>query len=395
MPPTEQHRLRNARVAVSALFFTNGAIYANVIPRYPEIKASLGLSDTFYGLSIAAVPIGALLSGLAAGTLIRWIGSARLAAFGTILLAAAMLVVGLSSAAWMFAAALFVVGLLDSVVDVAQNAHGLRVQRRYGRSIINSFHAIWSLGAVAGGLMATAAIALHLPLGIHLTITFVLFSVVALTALRFCLPGHDEAVPDDGEATGDGVRTGLLSPRIVVTMAALALIAVAGTIVEDVGNSWAALYLGEGLGAPAALAASGYLALIGAQFVGRLVGDRMVDRLGQRFVARLGGALVFVGMAAALAFPSIPTTLLGFAAAGFGVATLVPATMDAADRLPGLRPGTGLTVVTWLMRLGFLLSPLVIGVVSDATTLRVALLIVPIAGVIVIALAGVLRRRSI
>ncbi|WP_271178840.1 MFS transporter [Leifsonia poae] len=399
---------RRARVAVAALFFTNGAIYANVIPRFPEIKAALGLSDTLYGLSIAAVPVGALLSGLAAGTFIRWLSSARLAAIGTVLLAVAMFVVGLAAAPWMFAASLFVVGLLDSITDVAQNAHGLRVQRRYGRSIINSFHAIWSLGAVTGGFMAAAAIALRLPLSVHLLGTAVLFSATAIVALRFCLPGHDEAVPDaavpDGsipDAAVPDVPAALssvrhrarISPRIVALMAGLALIAIASTIVEDVGNSWATLYLADSLAAPAALAATGYIALIGFQFIGRLVGDRLVDRLGQRAVARAGGVLVFIGMAVALAFPSIATTLLGFAAAGFGIATLVPATMSAADSIPGLRPGTGLTVVTWLMRLGFLLSPLIIGVVSDATDLRVALLIVPIAGVIIIVLAGVLKRR--
>lgn len=389
---------RRARVAVAALFFTNGAIYANVIPRFPEIKAALGLSDTLYGLSIAAVPVGALLSGLAAGTFIRWLGSARLAAIGTVLLAVAMFVVGLTAAPWMFAASLFVVGLLDSITDVAQNAHGLRVQRRYGRSIINSFHAIWSLGAVTGGFMAAAAIALRLPLSVHLLGTAVLFSATAIVAFRFCLPGHDEAVPDGAVpdvpvALNSVRRRARISPRIVALMAGLALIAIASTIVEDVGNSWATLYLADSLAAPAALAATGYIALIGFQFIGRLVGDRLVDRLGQRAVARAGGVLVFIGMAVALAFPSIATTLLGFAAAGFGIATLVPATMAAADSIPGLRPGTGLTVVTWLMRLGFLLSPLIIGVVSDATDLRVALLIVPIAGVIIIVLAGVLKRR--
>ncbi|MWB97245.1 MFS transporter [Agromyces seonyuensis] len=390
---------RRARVAVSALFFTNGAIYANVIPRFPEIKAALGMSDVFYGVSVAAVPLGALLSGLAAATLIRRFGSARLAAVGSVLLAFAMLAVGLSPAPWAFLAALFVVGLLDSVTDVAQNAHGLRVQRRYGRSILNSFHAIWSLGAVAGGLMATAAIALALPLGIHLAITAVLFSTTALVALRFCLPGPDETgaeeVQEAGSAVADAAETAKagIPPRLVAVMLGLALIAIAGTIVEDVGNSWATLYLGDSLGAPAALAATGYLSLIGFQFLGRIVGDRMVDRFGQRAVARAGGVLVALGMGLALAFPSIPSTLVGFAAAGFGVATLVPATMAAADRLPGLRPGTGLTVVTWLMRLGFLVSPIVIGAVSEATELRGSLLIVPLAGILVIALSGFLPKR--
>ena len=80
-------------------------------------------------------------------------------------------------------------------------------------------------------------------------------------------------------------------------------------------------------------------------------------------------------MGAALAFPSVPGTIAGFAAAGFGVATLVPAAMHGADQLPGLRPGTGLTAVTWLMRVGFFGAPLLVGLIADATSLRVGLLV--------------------
>ncbi|GAA4778131.1 MFS transporter [Microbacterium gilvum] len=390
--PVPSREARRARVAVSALFFTNGAIYANVIPRFPEIKEALALSDTLYGISIAAMPVGALLSGLAAGSLIRRMGSGRLAVTGTILLAAAMLGVGLAPLPVVFTLALFTVGLLDSVTDVAQNAHGLRVQKRYGRSIINGFHAIWSLGAVTGGFMSAGAIALGLPLGVHLAITGALFAATAIVALRMCLPGPDE---ESGEASVEEAVSvvGRAAPRVVLAMAGLAAISIAATIVEDVGSSWATLYMRDSLGAPAALAATGYIALIGFQFVGRLVGDALTDRFGQRLVAFAGGVLVAVGMGVALAFPTVPATLIGFAAAGFGVATLIPAAMHTADDLPGLRPGTGLTVVTWLMRLGFLISPLVIGAVSDATELRVSLLIVPIAGVVIVALSGVLGRR--
>ena len=122
-----------------------------------------------------------------------------------------------------------------------------------------------------------------------------------------------------------------------------------------------------------------------------MFGDRLVDRLGQPAVARAGGLIAAAGMGAALAFPSVPGTLAGFAAAGFGSATMVPAAMHAADELPGLRAGTGLTVLTWLMRVGFFGSPLIVGAVADAVSLRAGLLTVPLAGLAVAALSGALR----
>ncbi|MGP5090445.1 MFS transporter [Brachybacterium tyrofermentans] len=410
--PLPLPEVRRARGAVAAMFLTNGALLANLLPRYPEIKGELGLANSTYGLVLAAFPAGAILAGLGAGALIRRVGSAPLAVAGTILTA-----IGLCAASWapvagLLALALLVAGASDAITDVAQNAHGLRVQRRYGRSIINSFHAVWSIGAVLGGSMAALAIALDVPLRVHLSVSGALFAVISLVALRFALPGRDPenstdgaddgaqaanaAEPDDAASTSGAPPSAVPHPtrgRTVLLLGALIVIAIGGTLVEDAGNSWATLYLARDLGAPAAIAATGYIALVGAQFVGRLAGDSLVDRFGQRTVARAGGLTIAVGMAIALAFPSVPGTIIGFALAGLGSATLVPAAMQEADELPELRHGTGLTVVSWLMRLGFLASPPLVGLVADAAGLRYGLLVVPIAGVLVIALSGVLSGR--
>ncbi|MFJ8193328.1 MFS transporter [Streptomyces sp. NPDC096094] len=387
---------RRARVAVAVLFFTNGALFANLLPRYPQIKADLGIGNAAYGLAVAAFPAGAIAAGLAAGILVRRFGSARVAVGGTLLTGVGILAAGLADSVVLFAGALFLAGAADAFTDVAQNAHGLRVQRRYGRSIINSFHAIWSIGAVTGGSMAAGAMALDVPRGGHLLFSAVVFAVAACVALRFCLPGPETEPDGEPDAEGRAPRpTGnpAPGPRTSYVLTALVLIATAGTLVEDAGSSWATLYLSDSLHASVALAASGYVALVGAQFVGRLIGDRLVDRFGQRAVARSGALVAAAGMGLALAVPTVPGTILGFAAAGFGVATLVPAAMHEADELPGLKPGSGLTIVSWLMRLGFLLSPPIVGLIADASSLRVGLLMVPFAGLLVLLLAGVLRPR--
>ncbi|MEV0646252.1 MFS transporter [Phytomonospora sp. NPDC050363] len=383
--------LRRARAAVAALFLTNGTLFANLVPRLPQIKADLALDNSAYGLIVAAFPAGAIAAGLAAAALIRRFGSARMAVAGTILTGLGLLAAVLAPTPAALAALLFLAGATDSVTDVAQNAHGLRVQRRYGRSIINSLHAVWSIGAVLGGAMAAGAIAVGLSRGVHLGIAAALCTTIALVAQRFCLPGRDEDATSG--ATPRETGRSAIGARTLLILGALVLIAMGGTLVEDAGSSWAALYLSVDLGAPAALAATGFIALVAAQFVGRLIGDRLVDRFGQRAVARSGGLLVAAGMGLALAFPTVPGTIAGFAAAGFGVSTLVPAAMHEADELPGLRAGTGLTLVSWLMRLSFLLSPPLVGLLADAAGLRTGLLVVPAAGVVVVLLAGVLQPR--
>jgi MFS family permease len=176
----------------------------------------------------------------------------------------------------------------------------------------------------------------------------------------------------------------------VPTLAALGALAACGAFVEDAGSSWGALYLRREVGAGAALGGLAFVALQVAMTTGRLTGDRVVDRFGQRRVTAAGGAAITVGMTLALAVPSVGTTLIGFALAGLGVATLIPAVMHTADELPGLPHGVGLTIVSWLLRVGFLISPSAVGLVADATSLRVALLGVVLAGIGVLLLGRVL-----
>jgi MFS family permease len=380
---------RRARIAVAALFLTNGAIFANLLPRYPEIKADLHLSNAVYGAAIAAFSGGALVAGLTAATLIRRYRSSRVAVTGTIGIGVFVVIAVLATSPVVLTTALFIAGASDAVTDVAQNAHGLRVQRSYGRSIINSFHAVWAVGAILGGLMGAAAIALHISRATHLAVAAVVFSAIAVIAYPYLLRGPDH---DDHPSarSGDGGGAGV---AVYATLLALVVIAIAGAAVEDAGSSWATLYLRDGLGAPGAVAAFGYIALVGFMFVGRLIGDRLVDRFGECAVVRAGGFIAAAAMGAALTFPTVPGTIAGFAAAGLGVATLIPSAMHGADQLPGMSPGTGLTVVTWLMRVGFFGAPLIVGVVADATSLRVGLLSVPVAGIVVVALAGALSGR--
>lgn len=389
-----ESRLRRARTGVALLFLTNGALFANLLPRYPSIKAELGLSNAQFGLAVAAFPLGALVAGLGAAALIRRFGSGAVAVAGTLLTGAGLLAAGLAPSWALLAGALLGAGAADTITDVAQNSHGLRVQRLYRRSVLNSFHAVWSIGAVLGGLMGAGAIMIDLSRGVHLGLSCLIFAGVALTAHRLLLPGPEPTTHDrDGSGHDEESATPRSKALVWALLVALVLIATSGALVEDAGSTWAALYLSGSLGAVASVAALGFVAMTGAQFVGRLIGDRLVDRFGQRAVARTGGLIVLTGMGLALAVPSVPGTIAGFAAAGFGIATLVPAAMHTADELPGLRPGTGLTLVSWLMRLGFLCSPPLVGLIADATSVRTGLLVVPVAGILVVVLASVLPPR--
>ncbi len=403
--PALEPALRRARVGVTLLFLTNAIAYANIVPRLPEIRVDLGLSYTQFGLAIAMMPVGALVLGLSAGALIRRFHSGNVATWGMVLLAVSVLVAGIAPTGLVFA------GALDSIADVAQNSHGLRVQRGYGRSILNAMHGVWSMGAVVGGLMGGAAAGLGIPLAPHLAAIAVVVAATNLVGHRLLLPGADPKADVDssereapgspadaptgaGPAPAGAGASRVVAGRTWMLLVALGVIAMSGTWVEDAGATWAASYLQDELGAVATVAALGFVALQGMQMIGRLTGDRMVDRWGQRAVARAGAAIGLVGMGTALAFPTIWGTIVGFGAAGFGVATLIPSAMAAADDLPGFAHGSALTIIGWLLRAGFLVSPPVVGVIADASSIRVGLMLMPISALLVLVLARVLSRRA-
>ena len=127
--------------------------------------------------------------------------------------------------------------------------------------------------------------------------------------------------------------------------------------------------------------------------IGRLLGDRAVDRFGEAAIVRSGGVLIVTGMSAGLAIGEPVAVIGGFALAGLGAAPLFPLVFNAAANVPGVATGHGLAAIAWMGRVGFLVSPPLVGSIGDASTLRAGLLIAPVAGVVVIVLARNLSRN--
>lgn len=418
---------RRARVAVAVLFVGNGLTVANVVPWLPEIKAELALTNTAFGLGWAAFPAGGLVLGMAAAPLSARIGSGPTATRCALVGALALPAVAVAPVWAAFAAALFVVGAADGITDAAMNAHGLRVQRRYGRSIINGFHALWSLGAVIGGLVGAAAVGLGVPRLLHLSAVAASLTVALLSTARWLLPGRDGAEEHEegtgpthdrvagersvGAGTGDGreaagfqasdgqpaapgARRGVAqalrtAPLLLLGFAALP--AMSGAI-EDTAASWSAIHLRETLGAAPFAAGLGFVAAQAMMVVGRLAGDRVVDRFSPARVARTGSVLAAAGMLAVAAAPGPSAAIAGFALAGIGAATLFPLGMAAAGEIPGVASADGVAIVSWVARLSFLAVPPLVGVVADAAGLRWGMALIVGCALVAAALSGLLDR---
>lgn len=375
-----------------ALFAVNGATYNSLVPRFPALRDGLGLSNTELGTAIAAFPGAALLVGVLAGPLIARLGSGRVAAGVSLVGAALLPLVALAPSWWALAGALFLLGITDAWTDAAMNAHGLVVQERYGRSIINGLHATWSIAAVGAGLAGAGAAGLGIPVTVHLAVVGVVLVVTSAVAWRSVLvPAPSAAAPDD--APGTGLRALVTSWRTIAPLLAVAGLMVCSGAVEDSSASWGAVYLRDDLGAGPFVAGLPFVAFQATMTVGRVSGDRVVDRFGAARVARTGASVAAVALLGALLLAHPAAAVVGWALAGLGVATLFPLGFAAAGAVPGVRAGDGIAVVGFLARLGFLVTPPIIGSIADASSVGTGLLLVPVAALGAAALAGALRPR--
>ncbi len=390
-PVVPAARARVARLAVSAVFFANGAMSASILTRTPAIKDGLGISDGELGIVLAAMPVGGLLAGGLAGLLIARFGSGRLAVGAGVLASLALGAVGLAGSWAMLTLAMLVLGMFDATMDAAMNAHGIGVQRRYGRSNLQGFHGLWSVGSMSAGAVGAIVAGAGVPVALHFTVMAVLLAAGILVAGRWFLP---MAVADAPHASGGDVPFTLGGlPRLLKVLVPIALLGILCVTLQGSAASWGAIYLSDVLGQPEGIAATAFVLYMAAMVLGRLTNDRWVDRWGSAAVVRAGAltgvaSLVLAILAAPIGVPLL--AFIGFAGVGFGSSSMFPVMIGAAGSRPGIPAGHGVALVAWLVRVGLILQPAVVGATADAWGLTAALGIPMVAGLLIAAMAPVL-----
>jgi MFS family permease len=380
--------VRRARWAVGLLFFANGIVLTTVLPRLPEIKADLGLTNAALGLALAAAPVGSLTAVPLTGRLIARFGSAPVASAAGLVLGAGVPLIGVAPGWAALAATYLVLGAADGVMDAAMNAHGLRVQQAYGRSLINGMHGLWSVGAASGAAVGTTAAALGVPLLAQLLTVGVAAVGVAALAWTWRLRGPDPSDLTDATSETLPAQTRGGVARALRPLVWVGLLGVLAGIPEDVANTWSTLYLAEGRDAPPGLAGLGYTVFAASMMVSRFSADRVTDRLGTVRVARLGGLLAFAGYVVVLASPELWLSIAGFSLIGLGIAPAFPSLFHAAGHWPGVRSGDGVTVLSWVARLGFLVTPPLVGLIADSAGIGTGLVVGAVAALAYGLLAG-------
>ncbi|MGW3114652.1 MFS transporter [Streptomyces sp. NPDC001091] len=363
--------LRRGRASLAFGFLTQGVAFALLVTRIPAVQERYGVSDALLPVFLAAVPVLAGVGSVATERLVRRVRPSRLLRWSQPVVLLALLGVGAGDQVGQLAVALGIFGLSVGMLDASMNMLGVSLQRAYGRSIMLSFHAAYSLGGILGASLAWVGAHGELALWVsYLPVVAVLLPAV-LVGSRWYVDGESEPA-EAGEAQGVAFRM-LLPLCLVMTFAYIG---------DSTVSNWSAKYVKDVLGGSEQLATVPYNVYMVTTLVGRAVGDVGVRRFGAVTVVRLGALVAACGFAVVAVAPGAWVGMLGFTLLGIGLCVLVPQTFAAAGRL---FPGASDAAVARLNifnYVGFLVGSPLVGALGDAWSYRGAML-VPMALVLV------------
>ncbi|MGA2814615.1 MAG: MFS transporter [Candidatus Acidiferrum sp.] len=309
--------------------------------------------------------MGSVLAMPVAGWLINKFDSLSIVVGSTLGFCLALPLIAESKTVLTLSLALLFYGATGGSMDVAMNTHAVMLEKRYQRHIMSSFHALFSLGGMAGSALGGLVASRVVPAGIHFWVSGIALAAMSILAFRW-LP-LSSASEGAREAESRGTMTWS------VPLGALALLAFSIMLVEGAIADWSAIYLRTSVLTGPGLAALGYAVFSGAMAAGRLTGDYLTGKLGRAHLVCYGALLAAVGLVFVLLFGNAAWALVGFACAGAGLATIIPNTFAAAGNLGGRAPGPSLAVVTMAGYIGFLAGPPLIGFVAQLSTIHSAL----------------------
>ncbi len=366
------------RIAVKLIFFINGFVHANLAARFPKVQELFSIDNGILGFVLLATSVGALIAMPFTGWLIMRNGSRRITIISVfvycIVVPLVPLMPGLAGLVFIF----FSMGLTAGMLDVSMNAQAVMVEQQHGKPIMTSFHALFSIGMVAGAGCGALFIKLNTTLFTHFSIVIGLSLVGAMWARYHLI--HDK--PIDKIVEGPAFR---LPNAAMVSIGVIAFCCMLG---EGAMADWSTNYMENIAHADKALAPIGLSAFALAMTIGRLFGDSARTRFGDRNLMIGCGLISTIGLLLTLVFIHPFAVIAGLFVTGIGLSSIVPIAYSIAGNTKDLPPGVGLAMVTTVGYSGFLFGPPLIGLFADLYSLRISLGLVVILFVVMTILSA-------
>ena len=370
---------REIRISLTSIFAATGVFVGSWASRIPAIKSEFHLSPARLGLILACMTLGAVAASPLAGYASARFGSRSLLRISAPLSALTFAFIAVAPSAPLLALALFLMGASNGLVQVSMNTQAIALEGRYRRTILSTMHGGFSIGMMAGALVAALVAHFDISYHAHLLVVAALLFANGFAIGFFLI--ETERTPREHRPRA----------RLSLPLALIIAVAFFELFCEGTATSWSSVYMHDSIGASSALAALTFGLYSLTMTAGRLWGDRLVLRMGVGGLVRAGGSIAILGIAAALVFQRPLFVLIGFALFGLGLSCQAPTLFRAAGQLP-LPEGQGLAAVMASAWPAFLVVAPVIGGLASITSLRIALLVTVGAAVAMVSLSGGLGR---
>ena len=303
------------------------------------------------------------------GWLVARFGSRQLVIAGALLYPLTLVVLGLANSTLQLTLALFLFGLFANLINIAMNTQAVGVEKLYGKSIMASFHGLWSLAGFTGAVIGTFFVSAGFSPIVHFAFVCGLAGILVLLSFKYTMP-HD----------GVGTRSKSVFVRPGKHILLLGPIAFCCLLCEGAMADWSGVYFKKVVQAPASYITLGYVAFTSTMALGRFLGDWLVMKFGIKKMLQMSGATITSGLLIAVTFPFLSTATIGFFLVGFGVSSVIPIVYGLAGKSTDMPASTALAAVSTIGFLGFLIGPPVIGFVAQLISLRWAFTTIALLG---------------
>jgi predicted MFS family arabinose efflux permease len=345
------------RLATRLAFLVAGFGIACWAPLVPFAKQRLAVDDATLGLLLLCIGIGSIVAMQFTGVL-----SARYGAKPAIVASGLSLTVILPFLSVVakpptLAVALLGFGASLGSLDVAMNIHAIEVERAARRPLMSGFHALFSIGGFAGSTLMTFLLSAQLsPLASTLCCAAIMLVAMLLAWPRLLAGAQGKTGPL------------FVMPHGIVLL--IAGLAAAAFLAEGALLDWSALLITSIGLVSATKGGLGYMLFAIAMTVGRLTGDAVTVRIGDRAILFWGGLVAVAGFVVLLTAPFAPLALVGFLLIGLGASNIVPVLFRKAGAQTVMPPALAISAVTTTGYVGVLAGPAVIGLVAKAVGLH-------------------------
>ncbi|WP_457662553.1 MFS transporter [Sinorhizobium medicae] len=370
--------------SIAAGFLINGVLFGTWAGHIARVKDQFGLSDQNLSKLLLLLGLGALLSFSFAGRLCDSMGAPRITRAAACALLVATVFLGFAQTVQQLGLSLFLFGMCHGLLDVAINKWGSEVEKHMERSVMSSFHAMFSLGAGLGAANGYVAAVNHDQMNTDFLITAVLTGGILGP---FLLLDWQSTVLKNVKGAVE-----LALPRGALLL--VGLIAFSSGLGEGMVAHWGSVHLKEVFKTMEESAILGYVVFCAAMVSIRLTVDSLVTRLGPVMVTRLSGVSATCGISLVLAGSSEPlVSLVGFVLMGVGYAAIMPLAFKWAATYHVVPPGQAIATVATFAYGAMTLGPPAFGWLSEALSPKYGMCIVGIFAMLVAVLAPALEHK--